>query len=314
VTGSVPAPRLASVRGSCHAWIQPDGGWGLSNSGLVVGAGASLLVDTLFDLAHTRRMLDGFADLTAGRPISTVVNTHGNGDHWFGNELVPEAEVIASAASDGDMRDVGPANVQKLLEAPGVVGSYGRTIFGAFDFHGISPRYADRTYTEELDLVVGGVELRLLDLGPAHTAGDTVVFCERDAVVFTGDLLFAGGTPIVWDGPIENWLTACRRILSLGATLAVPGHGPVSPIERVRDMADYLEFIREEATVRHDRGMPSQDAARDIDLGVFGGWPEAERLAANVACVYRELSGPDAAPAGGPALFGCMADLHAGWA
>ena len=304
------SPVRAQVEGACHAWLQPDGGWGLSNAGLVVGAGESMLVDTLFDLAHTGAMLDGFAELTAAAPIRTVVNTHGNGDHWFGNELVPAAEVVASAATERDMRAVGPASVQGLKDAPGPVGAYGRSIFGAFDFSGITPRYPDRTFDGELELVVGGVELRLLDLGPAHTAGDTVVFCERDGVVFTGDLLFAGGTPIVWDGPIENWLAACRRMLSLGATVAVPGHGPVSPIGRVRDMADYLEFVRDEATVRHDRGMPSQDAARDIDLGRFAGWPESERLAANVACVYRELSGPGAAPAGGPALFGCMAELH----
>ena len=44
---------------------------------------------------------------------------------------------------------------------------------------------------------------------------------------------------------------------------------------------------------------------------ISAGSPESERLAANVACVYRELSGPGAAPAGGPALFGCMAELHA---
>ena len=59
------------VADGCHAWLQPDGGWGWSNAGLVVSDGASLLVDTLFDLRLTQAMLDGLAPLTAAAPIAT---------------------------------------------------------------------------------------------------------------------------------------------------------------------------------------------------------------------------------------------------
>ena len=56
-------------------------------------------------------------------------------------------------------------------------------------------------------------------------------------VVFTGDLLFIEGTPIVWAGPIENWLDACERILALGAHTLVPGHGPVTDASGVREVS-----------------------------------------------------------------------------
>ena len=72
----------------CYAWIAGDVGWGMSNAGLITGRGASLLVDTLYDLRLTKSMLDTLTPLTTPAPISTVVNTHGNGDHWFGNQLV----------------------------------------------------------------------------------------------------------------------------------------------------------------------------------------------------------------------------------
>jgi cyclase len=139
----------------------------------------------------------------------------------------------------------------------------------------------------------------------------TIVYCERDRVVFTGDIVFAGGTPIVWAGPVSNWIAACRRIRELGAEVMVPGHGPVSPVARVQDMVDYLEFVSAEAAARRAAGMPAQDAARDIDLGRFSGWPEAERLAVNVATVYRELDPTAVDPPTGPELFGCMAELAA---
>ena len=67
---------LHDLGDGCHAWLQPDGGWGWSNSGLVTGGGDSLLVDTLFDLVTTRQMLDGIRPLTDRAPLTTVVNTH----------------------------------------------------------------------------------------------------------------------------------------------------------------------------------------------------------------------------------------------
>jgi cyclase len=298
---------LETVRGGSLAWLQPDGGWGLSNAGVVVGEGESLLVDTLFDLALTRRMLEAVAGATASAPLTTLVNTHGNGDHWFGNELVHHVSVVASAATVDDMRAVGPDLLAAMQGMPGDTGDYVREIFGSYAFNAITPTYPDRTYEDRLELSVGGVDVLLLDVGPAHTAGDTVVYVERDGVVFTGDIVFAGATPVMWDGPVENWLAACRRIRDLGADLMVPGHGPVSPVSRVQDMADYLEFVHEQASTRFARGMSAQQAALDIDLGGYAAWPESERLAVNVATVYRELDpGP---PAAGPELFGCMAEL-----
>jgi len=79
------------------AYLQPSGSWCLSNAGLIAGDGTSLLVDTLMDLRLTREMLDAMAPITRTRPIDTLVNTHANGDHCYGNELVPDrAEIYAN--------------------------------------------------------------------------------------------------------------------------------------------------------------------------------------------------------------------------
>lgn len=300
------------TRGAAHAWLQPDGGWGLSNAGLVVGAGESLLIDTLFDLARTRSMLDGLAPLTTPAPIATVVNTHGNGDHWFGNELVAEAEILAASGTVADMHAVGPAQLVGLLSMPGPAGEFARRVFGRYRFDDITPTYPTRTFDGELELDVGGVPVRLIDVGPAHTSADTVVHCPEEGVVYTGDIVFAGGTPIVWAGPVQNWIRACDRIRALGAELLVPGHGPVSGLEALIAMSDYLSFVQEEASSRYDAGMPLDDAIADIDLGPFAGRPESERLAANVCEVYRELDPAADEPPSGPQMFAAMAGFHAG--
>jgi cyclase len=299
---------LRDLGAGCWLWNGANHGWGHSNAGLVVGAGESLLVDTLFDLRLTARMLSGLAPLTRLAPITTVVNTHGNADHWFGNELLADRRIIASAASLDDMHAVGPGQMRDLVAAAGTVGRYTRAIFGDFRFDDITPVYPNQTFLGETDLSVGGVHVRLIDVGPAHTAGDTIVVVPHAGVVYTGDIVFAGGTPVVWRGPFAGWLAACDLILGLDAETIVPGHGPATGRHEVRRTARYLEFVYEHAAARFAAGMPPLEAARDIRLGRFGALGESERLAVNVHTVYRELD-PGLPPLDGPALFGCMAAL-----
>jgi glyoxylase-like metal-dependent hydrolase (beta-lactamase superfamily II) len=273
----------------CHAWLVPDGTWGWSNAGLVTGTGQSLLSDTLFDLPMTQEMLTGLQPVTNEHPIRTVVNTHANGDHWFGNELVADAEIISSAATAEEMATNGPELIMGLLKQGGAIGRFANHIFEPFTFSGITPTPATRTFTGELSVDVGGTEARIIQLGPAHTAGDSVVFVPSERVLYAGDLLFIGGTPISWAGPITNWITACDRMLALDPQFVVPGHGPVVDASGIHKVRDYLSWIHEQATQRHERGMSAEEAMRDIDLGRFAELDEHGRIAQNVLAVYYEL-------------------------
>jgi len=209
----------------CFAYLQPAGGWGWSNAGLVVGDGSSLLVDTLFDLHLTAEML---AALPVATAVGTVVNTHANGDHCYGNQLVAGAEIIATSAAAHEMQEVPPAMLAALNQAPGEVGDLFRSFFGSFDFDGIELTPPTRTFDGRLDVEVGGKPVELVEVGPAHTRGDLIVHSPADHAVFTGDILFIGGTPIVWAGPLSNWIAACDLILGLDVDTVVPGHGPVT--------------------------------------------------------------------------------------
>jgi cyclase len=285
---------LRELGDGCFAYLQGDGGWGWSNAGLIAGDGASLLVDTLFDLDLTSELLRRLGPITTSAPIRTVVNTHANGDHCYGNQLVGDAEIIASTATAHEMSDVPPALMASLLDAPGDVGELFRHFFGAFEFHGIELRLPDRTFDGRLEVDVGGRGVELIEAGPAHTAGDTIVFVPDAATVYTGDLLFIGGTPIVWAGPLSNWIAACDLMLGLDVDTVVPGHGPVTDKAGITAVRDYLAFIEREATARHEAGVDAFDAAREIGrligaredfarLGEFG------RIAVNVEAVYRSI-------------------------
>ena len=197
---------MHEVADGCLAYLQGDGGWGWSNAGLIVGDGTSLLVDTLFDLSLTQAMLDTLAPHTSAAPIDTVVNTHANGDHCYGNQLVDGAEIVASAATAAEMSEVPPALLAGLNKAPGEVGELFRSFFGEFEFDGIEVRQPDRTFSGRLDIEVGGRRVELIEVGPAHTAGDTIIVVPDAGVVYTGDILFIGGTPTCGRGPCRTGL------------------------------------------------------------------------------------------------------------
>ena len=301
---------LVEVADGVHAYLQPDGGWGWSNAGLVVGDEGSLLVDTLFDLRLTAEMLDSMAPLTGIHPIQTLVNTHANGDHCYGNQLVTGATVVASAATAAELDRTPPAMLAAMMgvDFGETTNAYLRSAFGPFQFDGIEPPTVDRTFSGRLTIETGGRSVELIEVGPAHTAGDVLVHLPDDGAIFTGDILFIDGTPIVWEGPIQNWIDACRLIEELDCRIIVPGHGPLTDLSGVRAVADYLAHVRAEATARHEAGMRAEDAARDIELGPYADWLDWERIVINVDAVYREID-PDHPRADVMDLFRAMAEL-----
>ena len=287
---------LHDLGNGAYAWLQPDGGWGWSNAGLVVDGDQSLLIDTLFDLPLTREMLDAMKDaVPAARTFDTLINTHANGDHCHGNELVVGAEIIASNAAAKEMEELPPERLAMLMKSvasqPTMAGEFLTDCFGAFDFEGIHATLPTRTFDGHLSIQVGDKAVELHEVGPAHTRGDILVHVPSDRTVFTGDILFIEGTPIMWVGPVQNWLDACDRILEMDVETVVPGHGPITDRRGPRAVKAYLEYVRDEARRRYDAGLDAFEAARDIALSDFSSWGDAERIVINVDTLYREFSG-----------------------
>ena len=303
---------LEDLGGGLFAWLQPDGSWGYSNAGLITDGEHSLLVDTLFDLPLTREMLSAMADATpAAATIDTLVNTHANGDHCYGNQLVDGATIIASRASAEEMAEVTPdimAGMLRNADELGPAGAFFKQIFGAFEFEGIVATPPNKTFEGELIQRVGDKDVHLLEVGPAHTRGDVLVHVPADGVVFTGDILFIDGTPILWEGPVGNWIRACDRIIAMNPRFIVPGHGPLTDIQGVAAMREYLVYIRDQARLRYDAGMPPSEAARDISLDDYSSWLDSERIVVNVHTLYREFGDTRPAPST-VEVFALMAEL-----
>jgi cyclase len=277
---------LTEVGPGIHAWIQPNGLLGESNAGLVIGDGASLLIDTLWDPRLTRRMLAAMAPLIEEAPIETLVNTHSDGDHWWGNQEVRGAEIIATESASAVMEDESPAEMKRfgaLASALRLAGSmpvpyprrgdvaaiaaYVSEALAPFSFDEVRLVPPTRTFSGELELDVGGRIVRLFEVGPAHTPGDLIVWVPDAKVVIAADILFIGVTPIMWAGPLERWVAALERLLELGAERFVPGHGPVCGPDEVRRLIDYWRWLDQAAGPRLDAGSSPAETARELILG-----------------------------------------------
>src|SRR5438270_2048166 len=285
---------LHEVGDGLFAYLQPDGSWGWSNAGLVADEQQTLLIDTLFDLELTERMLTEMRRaVPAASRIDTLVNTHANGDHCYVNQLVGGARIVASERTATEMTEL-PASAMAALvkQAPnmGQLGEFFLRCFGTFEFDGIEMVLPDESFSGELTLRVGSREVRLIEVGPAHTRGDTLALLPADRVLFSGDILFNGAHPIAWAGPVSNWIAACDRILAMDLEVIVPGHGPLADQGSIRELKGYFEYLYEQAHAHHAAGRTSLEAARAISLDRWADWGDAERLAVNLATIYSEIS------------------------
>jgi glyoxylase-like metal-dependent hydrolase (beta-lactamase superfamily II) len=303
---------LREIARDVWACLQPDRGLGTSNSGLV-NRGGGLVVDTFWDLPHTRRLIERYATVWK-EPARRVVNTHHNGDHCWGNQLFRGAEIIGHrlcAAAFGRER---PEAMQALRAGAGsgdpVLEAFAR-LLADWDFTGIELVPPTTLVDERLRLELDGVAIELVWVGPAHTGGDLLVHLPAERVVFTGDVLFRLCTPIGWDGTYARWIAALDQIVALAPDVIVPGHGPLCGVEGPREMQAYLRYVQAEARRCFDAGLEPLDAARRIDLGPYAGWTEPERIVFQVERAYRELRGvPFDAPIDVPRVFRSMMQLR----
>jgi glyoxylase-like metal-dependent hydrolase (beta-lactamase superfamily II) len=251
------------------------------------------------DLPRTRDMLKAMrAAVPAAKHIGTLLNTHANPDHTYGNQLVEGAEIVASQACFDEMLEQREQmsstrpNIRRDWQKFGEAGAFfNEVMWTRFSDEPVSLTLPTRTFDDALSLRVGAKEVRLLRVGPAHTRGDVIAYVPGDKTLFTGDMLFIGGHPIVWEGPFANWIRACDLMLSWDVETVVPGHGPVTGREGIRAVKDYLELVQVEARKRYDAGMPYEEAARDIEFTRFADWIDRERIVINVFTCYREFAG-----------------------
>jgi cyclase len=187
--------QIRQVSEDIYAYLQPDGSWYINNTGFLVshGSGAGVIsVDAASTERRTRAYLDAIKTVT-DKPVRTLVNTHHHGDHTHGNYLMSGATIIGhERCREGIINTPMPP-------PPG--------IWSEVDWGHLEPAPPFLTYTEGVTLWSGDLRCEVRYVGtPAHTTNDSIIHIPERSVVFTGDLLFNGGTPFALQGSVSGWI------------------------------------------------------------------------------------------------------------
>jgi glyoxylase-like metal-dependent hydrolase (beta-lactamase superfamily II) len=308
--------KMKQVSEHCYAVLNETNLVCDANSGLV-NLDGGVLIDTQSDLPHARQMIELFSTVWSGMPRHVVL-THEDIDHVAGNQLFPDAEIIAHrTVAERMQRTADPAESQKLTNAvhhvatrtllhathPGLL-AVAKQLDDNFDFEGIKllppTRLIDDHYVIDLD----GVEVHVIYVGPAHQVGDVVVHVPSEGVLFAGDLLFNESTPMSWVGSYRQFSDALDRIIELDPETVVPGHGPVCGIDEVKLEQAYFDHVLAESKQCFEEGLTAKQAAERIDLAPYSEWKAPARLFINVERAYREFrEEPTDAPWELPKIF-----------
>jgi cyclase len=277
---------LVELAPGVYAYLQADGGFCISNAGLITGSAGSVAVDALFLPRMTRAFLAEAARATAA-PITTLINTHHHLDHTLGNHAFADRTIIGHALTRTEMQRVGRPFDRILAQAPHFAPEL------PADVPLVLPTL---TYTDRLTLYVNDREVQLIHVPTAHTIDDTLVYLPEERILFAGDVAFFYVTPLAFEGSVLGWLDALAAIATLDVERIVPGHGPVGTLADLALLRGYFELLRDQARRLYDAGVPAQQAALAIDLGPYARWREPDRVVANVLRLYEDFSGAPWAP------------------
>lgn len=244
---------------------------------IVVGANGVLVADGQGSPAATQTMLDHIRTITA-KPVKWYIVGSDHGDHTAGNSVLPKdiTYVIHPNALAQMRRDA--ANPKRQPTAPPVV----------------VPPAAMTGDTQVID--VGGIEVRALFLGRAHTGGDLMVHLPAQRLLFMSEAYLNRVFPAMRSAYPSEWVRVIDKALAMDVERYVPGHGFIEEPGVSRD--ELVEFQRAlksviaEVTRLHRQGLAVEAAEKQADWGPYADWFLREQQAPiAVRKVYEELEG-----------------------
>jgi len=282
---TVSAGHLVEVVDGVHAWLQPDGTWWLNNAGAVTGEDGTLVVDTCATESRTRRFLAAVDAATGGAPVRFAVNTHEHGDHTYGNSLLPTGVAL-----------IGHEVMREHLLVDPLIDGCPPAWAPVPDWGAVARRVPTIVTRTDLTVHSGSRRIDLVHPGrAAHTGGDLVAWLPAERVLFTGDLLFVGLTPLAFAGSVEGALASLEWLAGFGPDVVVPGHGPLATAAELpavlADHERYYRFVLDLAADGRRQGLTPLELAREADLGGFGDWADTERIVLNLHRAYADAEG-----------------------
>ena len=280
-----PAP-IVQVEGlrqiSAHVHIIPDNSVPLvPNVGYIVGERAALVIDTGLGPRNGAAVYDVAKKLAGARRLY-LVTTHVHPEHDLGAQSFPDTTtLIRSTDQVKEIADTG-LGLAKVFA--------GRSAINAELLKDADFRKADVTFERDYDLDLGGVQVKLIAMGPNHTVGDTVVWVESERVLFAGDIAMRNQPAFASPrSSLQHWLASLDRLEALKPAIIVPSHGPTGDgTAFITGYRAYLTEVRDRTAAAKRAGGGIDHAVETVTSAFDGRAPDKARLGGAIKGAYGE--------------------------
>lgn len=195
---------------------------------------------------------------TTDKPVRFVVNTHYHHDHSFGNGIFRDAgaTIVSTDAASREMKTLGKMEWEKN--------------YSGQPLDGYTQVYPTLTFDDSLVFDDGTQRLELINMGPAHTAGDAVAWLPKARILATGDL-FVNGNP--WgnnvadpDADFERWLIVLDTLATWQPAIVIPGHGEPASMQQLKWQRAYLDDMMQQVRAGIGKGLTKDQVVKSVDL------------------------------------------------
>jgi glyoxylase-like metal-dependent hydrolase (beta-lactamase superfamily II) len=272
---------------SCYAFTTE----GDPNTGVIVGEHSVMVIDAQATPLMAREVIRRIRAVTS-KPIEYVVLTHYHAVRVLGASAYKAGHIIASRATLELIRERGAQDMKSEI------GRFPRLFRGAETIPGLT--WPTLTFSGELTLMMGSLEVRIVHPGAGHTAGDTIVWVPSQKVLFSGDLVEYEAGIYTGDAHLEVWPSTLQHLRALKPKALVPGRGPAltTPAACDRAIAYTQDFVRGLYAVAQ-RGVKARKSLREVYAmarrrmdPTYGKYPIYEHcMPFDVSRAYDEASG-----------------------
>jgi glyoxylase-like metal-dependent hydrolase (beta-lactamase superfamily II) len=263
-----------------HVWAI----MGFPNIALVVGNRATLVVDTGLGPKNGATIARVAAKLAPNNSRLFLTTTHFHPEHAAGEPGFPANTIlIRDAVQQQEMEKHGQEMIDMFS---------GRSAENKELLAGVALRPPDVTFSQEATVDLGGVTVRLLWFGGAHTKGDELIFVEPDRTLVSGDVVQNKTMPNIFGdgGTPATWLAVLDKVEALNAAHVLPDHSAPGDASLVGAERNLIAGIQTRAMALKQQGVSVEEAGKQISAELktqHPDWPNTN-AAGFVKSVYAE--------------------------
>lgn len=258
--------------------------YGNPNIGIVVGARATLVVDTGLGRRNGAFIADQVARLARAARLF-LVTTHAHPEHASGQDGFPsDTIVIRPRVQQQELDEIGAGMIETFRSR----NETNRELLA-----GATVGKSDILFEDDLTIDLGGATVRLVWFGPAHSNGDTLAFVEPDRLLISGDVV-QNRTGIGLTGSrstLASWIAVVDKVAALRPAVILPDHSLPGGEELIAEQRGFLTDLQQSVQSLKRQGKSAEEAARQISTDFqsrYAGWTRLNFLERSVIAAYRQ--------------------------